>query len=39
MAGSGLDADTLDGVQAAEFVRTAAEILERLRTVDGTNSH
>ncbi|WP_137681171.1 gp53-like domain-containing protein [Aurantiacibacter suaedae] len=41
-AGSGLDADLLDGKQAAAFVLganyTAADILARLRTVDGAGS-
>ena len=35
---SGLDADRLDGVDSAEFVRNADQVLALLRTVDGQNS-
>ncbi len=41
-AGSGLDADTLDGISSAGFVAvgsyTAADVLSKLLTVDGTGS-
>ena len=41
-AGSGIDADTLDGISSAGFVAngtyTAADVLAKLLTVDGTGS-
>ncbi len=37
-ADAAIDADTFGGLPLAAFVRTAAQILERLRTVDGPNS-
>jgi hypothetical protein len=41
-SGSGLDADTVDGVQAASFLLassyTAADVLSKLLTVDGSGS-
>ncbi len=37
-AGSGIDADRLDGAEAGDFVRTAAQVLARLVTVDGDGS-
>ena len=36
--GSNVDADKLDGIEAAEFVRTAQHVLDRLRTIDGAGS-
>ncbi|MCB9551126.1 MAG: hypothetical protein R3F65_21380 [bacterium] len=37
-AGSGIDADRLDGLDSASFVRTAAQVLALLVTVDGAAS-
>ena len=37
-ADSLLDADTLDGFDSGDFVRTAEQVLGRLRTVDGAGS-
>ncbi len=37
-AGSGVDADTLDGVDSSEFVRGAAQVVALLITVDGAGS-
>ncbi len=37
-AGSGVDADLLDGIQAADFVRGAAQVISLLLTVDGAGS-
>jgi len=37
-AGSGVDADQLDGIDSTDFVRTARQVLDRLRTVDGEGS-
>ena len=37
-SGSGVDADLLDGIDSAEFVRTDNDVLTRLRRVDGSGS-
>ncbi|MCA9538182.1 MAG: hypothetical protein KC620_04810 [Myxococcales bacterium] len=37
-AGSGIDADRLDGLDSGQFVRTAAQVHDLLVTVDGANS-
>ncbi len=37
-AGSGIDADRLDGVEANAFVRTAEQVVELLTTADGAGS-
>ncbi|MCA9537930.1 MAG: collagen-like protein, partial [Myxococcales bacterium] len=37
-AGSALDADRFDGFDSGDFVRTAQQVLDRLRTVDGEGS-
>ncbi len=37
-AGSGLDADRLDGLDSSAFVQTAAQVRDLLRTVDGSGS-
>ena len=36
--GSKVDADRFDGMDSAEFVRTAQQVLDKLRTVDGPGS-
>ena len=37
-ANSALDADKLDGFQASDFPRTAAQVRDRVRQVDGPGS-
>ena len=37
-SGSGIDADLLDGIDSADFVRTDNDVLTRLRRVDGSGS-